>query len=117
MSLFGGGDESGPPSPSQASDFSISTIGEDRALLAHSEGSPDTAAGHDEYNDNDHPEDETDQVAAGNIEELQEPRANRSPSAISDTSDLDVRPNRFRGSDRAWLHHTHADRSLAFSLD
>ncbi|KAG9908887.1 hypothetical protein KCU94_g2931, partial [Aureobasidium melanogenum] len=117
MSLFGGGDESGPPSPSQASDFSISTIGEARGLTAHSEGSPDTAAGHDEYNDDDHPVDETDQVAAGDIEELQEPRNNRRPSAISDTSDVDVRPNRFRGSDRAWLHHTHADRSLAISLD
>ncbi|KAG9663273.1 hypothetical protein KCU64_g1418, partial [Aureobasidium melanogenum] len=117
MSLFGGGDESGPPSPGQASDFSISTIGEYRGLTAHSAGSPDTAAGHDEYNDNDPPEDETDQVATGDTEDLQEQRNNRSPSAISDTSDVDVRPNRFRGSDRAWLHHTHADRSLAFSLD
>ncbi|KAH0363562.1 hypothetical protein KCU65_g7302, partial [Aureobasidium melanogenum] len=115
MSLFGGGDESGPPSPSQASDFSISTIGEDRGLTAHSEGSPDTAA-HDHDNDNDDPEHETDRVAAGDIEELEESRNNRSPSALSDASDVDIRPNRFRGSDRAWLHHTHAERSLAVSL-
>ncbi|KAG9698502.1 hypothetical protein KCU95_g2550, partial [Aureobasidium melanogenum] len=115
MSLFGGGDESEPPSPSQASDFSISTIGEDRALPAHSEGSPDTATAHDHDNDNDDPEAEN--VAARDMEELEESRNNRSPSAISDTSDFDIRPNRFRGSDRAWLHHTQADRSLAISLD
>ncbi|KAK6000244.1 hypothetical protein QM012_003876 [Aureobasidium pullulans] len=117
MSLFGGGDEPGPPSPSQASDFSISTIGEHRELTAHSEASPDTAAGHDDYNDNDHPEDEPDQFTAGNTDQSQDSANNRSPSAKSDTSDVDVRPNRFRGSDRAWLHHTQADRSLAVSLD
>ncbi|CAD0110541.1 unnamed protein product [Aureobasidium uvarum] len=113
MSLFGGGDESGPPSPSQASDFSISTIGEDQGLAAHSEGSPDTAAGHEDYNDHDDAGDEAEKV----VEEPQDQEDNRSPSAISDTSDVEVRPNRFRGSDRAWLHHTHDDRSLAASLD
>ncbi|CAD0084073.1 unnamed protein product [Aureobasidium vineae] len=113
MSLFGGGDESGPPSPSQVSDFSISTIGEDQGFAAHSEGSPDTAAGHNDYNDHDDAGDEAEKVAG----EPQDQGNNRSPSAVSDTSDVEVRPNRFRGSDRAWLHHTHDDRSLAASLD
>lgn len=117
MSLFGGGDESGPPSPSQASDFSISTIGEDRELTAHSEGSPDTTAGHDDDNGDDDLGIGPDQDTAGIIEESRNNGRDQSPSAISDTSDIEVRPNRFRGSDRAWLHHTHADRSVAISLD
>ncbi|THV78981.1 hypothetical protein D6D29_07246 [Aureobasidium pullulans] len=117
MSLFGGGDDSGPPSPSQASDFSISTIGEDQSRTAHSEGSPDTNAGHDDYNDHDDHEEQADGGAGGGIEEMEDGIASRSPSAMSDTSDVEVRPNRFRGSDRAWLHHTQPDRSLAHSLD
>lgn len=117
MSLFGGGDDSGPASPSQASDFSISTIGEHHGHTAHPEGSPDAAAGHDDFHDDADAGDETRGSADGRLEELQDEGNNRSPSAFSDGSDMDVRPNRFRGSDRAWLHHTHADRSLALSLD
>jgi hypothetical protein len=117
MSLFGGGDESGPASPSQASDFSISTIGEDQRPTAHSDGSPDTAAGHDDYHDHDDAGDEADAMTDKGLGELPDEGSNRSPSAISDGSDVEVRPNRFRGSDRAWLHHTQADRSLALSLD
>lgn len=113
MSLFGGGDDSRPASPSQASDFSISTIGDADERPARSEGSPDTVAGHDDFNDNDDAGDD----AEGITKEVQDEGNNRSPSARSDGSDVDVRPNRFRGSDRAWLHHTQADRSLALSLD
>jgi hypothetical protein len=114
MSLFGGGDDSGVASPSQASDFSISSIGEDQGHTAHSTGSPDTAAGQDDYNNHDDAGDET--INKG-LEDLQDEANNRSPSVRSDGSDVEIRPNRFRGSDRAWLHHTQADRSLAISLD
>lgn len=120
MSLFGGGDGSAPASPSQASDFSISTIGEEHGHTARSEGSPDTAAGHDHFHDNDDDDaagDEAEGTANSQLEEPQDQGNNRSPSAISDGSDVEVRPNRFRGSDRAWLHHTQADRSFALSLD
>jgi len=117
MSLFGGGDDSGPPSPSQASDFSISTIGDHDGQLARSEGSPDTVAAHDDYNDNDDAGDDAERVANAQLGESQDDGNNRSPSALSDGSDVEIRPNRFRGSDRAWLHHTQADRSLALSLD
>jgi hypothetical protein len=114
MSLFGGGDDSGAASPSQASDFSISSIGEDQGHTAHSTGSPETAAGQEGYNDYD---DVVDETANKDLEGLQEERNTRSPSTRSDGSDNEIRPNRFRGSDRAWLHHTQADRSLAISLD
>jgi hypothetical protein len=117
MSLFGGGDDSRPASPSQASDFSISTIGEDQGHAARPEGSPDTAAAHDEYNDHDEAGDDGEGVTDRGLGGLQDEGNNISPSAISDGSDVEVRPNRFRGSDRAWLHHTLADRSLAISLD
>lgn len=117
MSLFGGGDDSGPSSPSQASDFSISTIGDHDGQLARSEGSPDTAAAHDDYNDHDDAGDDAERVANGQLGESHDDGNDRSPSAISDGSDVEIRPNRFRGSDRAWLHHTQADRSLALSLD
>ncbi|KAI5268211.1 hypothetical protein E4T47_07808 [Aureobasidium subglaciale] len=117
MSLFGGGDDSGAASPSQASDFSISTIDDKQAHTARSEGSPDTQAGQEDHNDHVDLEEETDGGTGGGAEELDDSRNNRSPSAMSDTSEFDVRPNRFRGSDRAWLHLTNADRTLAHSLD
>lgn len=123
MSLFGG-ESSGLPSSSQASDFSISTIDDGRPA-AHSQGAPDTNAGREDYTDHDGPNDE--QAGGGaqesehehehEAEEEDERRSSRSPSAISETSDAVFRPNRFRGSDRAWLHHTHQERALARSLD
>ncbi|KAI5237151.1 hypothetical protein E4T43_08141 [Aureobasidium subglaciale] len=117
MSLFGGGDDSGAASPSQASNFSISTIDDEQAHTARSEGSPDTQAGQEDHNDHVDLEEETDRGTGEGVEELDDNRNNRSPSAMSDTSEFDVRPNRFRGSDRAWLHLTNADRTLARSLD
>ncbi|KAI5206429.1 hypothetical protein E4T39_02451 [Aureobasidium subglaciale] len=117
MSLFGGGHDNGAASPSQASDFSISTINDEQAHPARSEGSPDTQAGQEDHNDHADLGEETDGGIGEDAEELDDSRNNRSPSAMSDISEFDVRPNRFRGSDRAWLHLTDADRTLAHSLD
>ena len=103
MSLFGG--DSRPPSPGQESDFSISTIPDDDQPTAHSESEAGTEAPYD------------DEVWHEERDEPEEIKRRESVTAESDGSEPSFRPNRYRGSDRAWRHLTQQERTLAHSLD